>query len=359
MTEPESVKELVAALYRGILRREPDAAGLAAYSEQIITGSMSISAALESFLASEEYKRLRYPITTGEGLVTYRAPGARHEKRYQIIDHNTDKRGNVIKDYMKTANCVSFDFFCPEFEKFCSSIDHPVILHRKLWEFAFITHHLAAKGALRNNAKGVGFGVGREPLPSLFASLGCKVLATDAPIEVVNKGWSETKQHSESRESLFFPTIVSEGQFERNVTFSAVDMNAIDESLGEFDFCWSACCFEHLGTLERGLHFVEASVEKLLKVGGVACHTSELNLSSNTETIEAGETVLYRQEDVRRFVNRLRRRGHICELLPFNLGASFVDHLVDVPGNNGDVHLRLKLGRFVTTSFGIVVTRGT
>ena len=111
--------------------------------------------------------------------------------------------------------------------------------------------------------------------------------------------------------------------------------------------------------MERGLDFVEASVEKTLKMGGVACHTSELNLSSNAETIETGETVLYREDDIRRFVNRLRGRGHICELLPFNLGASFVDHLVDLPGSGGDVHLKLKLGQFVTTSFGIVVTRGS
>lgn len=358
MTDPESIKDFVATLYRRVLRREPDQKGLADFCEWITSGKLSISAVVESFFDSAEYKQREHPIAIGEGSVAYRAHGAKHEKQYKIIDPNNDIGSRFYADYMANTNCVSFDFFCPEFERFCNSIHHPVILHRKLWEFAFIAHHLNAKGVLRKHAKGVGFGVGTEPLPSLFASLGCKVLATDAPLDVIDKGWSETKQHSQSRESLFIKSILPKAEFEENVQFSVVDMNSIDKEICDFDFCWSACCFEHLGSLQKGLDFVEASVEKTLKIGGIACHTSEFNLSSNIDTVETGNTVLYRQADIQNFIGRLRRRGHICELLPFNLGASFVDHLVDLPGSGGDVHLKVEFMRFVTTSFGVVVTRG-
>jgi hypothetical protein len=99
-------------------------------------------------------------------------------------------------------------------------------------------------------------------------------------------------------------------------------------------------------------------VEKTLKIGGVACHTSELNLTSNEETIETGGTVLFRRRDIERLITRLEKRGHRCEPLPFKPGLSFVDYLIDVPPFSGDVHLKLQLGRFVSTSFGLVVIRG-
>jgi hypothetical protein len=95
-----------------------------------------------------------------------------------------------------------------------------------------------------------------------------------------------------------------------------------------------------------------------LKIGGVACHTSELNVSSNEETIEQGATVLFRRQDVENLIDRLERRGHRVKPLPIEPGKSFIDLLVDLPPYSSDLSLRLNLGRFVTTSFGIVVTRG-
>ena len=55
--------------------------------------------------------------------------------------------------------------------------------HRKLWEYVMICQALWERGMLRAGRRGCGFGVGQEPLPALFASLGCEVLAADAPAE--------------------------------------------------------------------------------------------------------------------------------------------------------------------------------
>jgi hypothetical protein len=78
---------------------------------------------------------------------------------------------------------------------------------------------------------------------------------------------------------------------------------------------------------------------------------------SNEWTVETGGTVLFRRQDIDRLIKRLENRGHRCERLPIEIGSSFIDFLIDVPPYH-DIHLKLQLGEFVTTSFGIVVTRG-
>lgn len=42
--------------------------------------------------------------------------------------------------------------------------------HRKLWEYVFICQALWERYAIRPGARGLGFGVGTEPLTSWFAS---------------------------------------------------------------------------------------------------------------------------------------------------------------------------------------------
>jgi hypothetical protein len=109
---------------------------------------------------------------------------------------------------------------------------------------------------------GLAFGVGKEKLPSLFAKRGCKILATDQSFDsAVVGGWSATQQHAANVEALTYPDICPIDVFKNQVEFDEVDMNDIPERLsGQFDFCWSACSFEHLGSLERGLKFVENSM---------------------------------------------------------------------------------------------------
>ena len=135
-------------------------------------------------------------------------------------------------------------------------------------------------------------------------------------------------------------------------------MNNIDPSLGGYDFNWSSCCFEHLRSLEHGLQFVINAVEKTLKVGGIAVHTTKYNASANDATLTEGVTVIYRRRDMEDLVRRLRERGH--EVQPFIIGppSHALDYHVDVPPYSHDIHLKLLLATYVTTSVGIVVRRG-
>ena len=261
--------------------------------------------------------------------------------------------------FMIYSNCNIADFSHPRYMQLCKLINDRPYFHRKQWEYVFILHHLLDANLLRAGIRGVGFGVGKEPLASAFAMLGASVLGTDAPSNIKEKGgWAASKEHSACLDSMRFPWIPSE-IFYQNVSFAECDMNDIDPAIADYDFCWSSCCLEHLGTLRKGLDFIKGSVEKCLKVGGTAIHTTELNLSSETHTVEESEgTVLYRRNDLEAFIVEMRERGHHANSIVVGPSAHALDYHVDIPPYCQDLHLRIRLAGFVTTSVGVVIRRG-
>ena len=142
--------------------------------------------------------------------------------------------------------------------------------------------------------------------------------------------------------------------FEANVEFRVCDMTAIPGTLTGFDFCWSACALEHLGSLDAGLTFVERSLD-CLAPGGVAVHTTELNLSSDRDTLSEGPTVLYRRRDLEDLAGRVRSRG--CEIAPFDFetGERPLDQYVDLPPYLNEPHLRLAIEGYASTSIGLIL----
>jgi hypothetical protein len=142
------------------------------------------------------------------------------------------------------------------------------------------------------------------------------------------------------------------------VSFMPVDMNAIPPSLdGRFDFCWSACALEHLGSLEHGLAFIENSM-RTLGPGGVAVHTTEFNLSSNDDTFESLTCSFYRRRDIEEVVARLERRGYQVSPIDWNVGEGFAERVVDLPPfGRGEPHIRLRADRYDVTSIGIIITK--
>ena len=261
--------------------------------------------------------------------------------------------------FMAHSTCSAADFLHPAYEETCRLIKHPPLLHRKFWEWVFIIHHLKSRGMIRPGRRGLVFGVGSERLPAYFASQGVEVVATDAPTEIMQgSGFLASGEHAASLEQLRVADLVTENEF-RRVTFRTCDMNNIDPELTEFDFNWSSCCFEHLGSLEAGLQFVINAVEKTLKPGGIGVHTTEFNLTSNDETVSSGPTVIYRLRDMQELVDRLTARGHEVQPLSIAPHVHRLDFHVDVPPFTQDPHLKLLLGEYVCTSIGVIVRRGT
>ncbi|MCA3349468.1 MAG: class I SAM-dependent methyltransferase [Roseomonas sp.] len=243
--------------------------------------------------------------------------------------------------------------------EFCTALDiDPTHMHRKIWEFAWIMAVLRKADLLRPDKRGIGFGVGNEPFPAFLAKLGIEVMATDAPSAIIaGQGWDTTGQHASSREQLWRPNIVDRESFEKYVSFTFADMNHIPDSFCGFDFCWSACSFEHLGSIEQGLDFVRNSL-KTLKPGGLAIHTTEFNLTSNQDTFEHPSLSLFRKQDIERLYERLIQEGH--QPWPLNLfpGNGKIDAFVDLPPFSLP-HLKLNVSKYVTTSIGLVVQKSS
>ncbi len=230
----------------------------------------------------------------------------------------------------------------------------PFVMHRKMWEWLFICAVLSERGVLAPGRRGLGFGVGQEPLVAVFANLGVEIVATDLPPDLaIERGWTTSgREYSDSIDALNNVGLCPDDAFQRLVTFRPVDMVAIPAELRGFDFNWSSCAFEHLGSLEAGLKFLVEQM-RCIRPGGFAVHTTEYNVSSNEETVNRGGTVLYRRRDVEAVILHLRREGYQVQC-DFTLGDTPSDRHVDVAPFS-DVHLRTRLGEFATTSLGLVI----
>ena len=231
-------------------------------------------------------------------------------------------------------------------------------LYRKLWEWCFIAQALHERGLLRRGRRGLGFGVGKEPLTALFAGLGCEVVATDMDEEQSRREgwhWTEDNQHAAGLAALNERGLCDPEAFRRRVSFRVVDMNAIPADLRDFDFTWSACSLEHLGSIARGQDFLDNQM-RCLRPGGVAVHTTEFNCSSEAETLDHFPTVLFRRCDIEAIADRLRAAGHAIGL-DFDRGDGLADGFVDVPPYTFNPQLKLEVGAFVTTSIGLIIEK--
>jgi SAM-dependent methyltransferase len=233
--------------------------------------------------------------------------------------------------------------------------------HRKAWEWCAIAQGLSERGMLEAGRKGCGFAVGREPLAPLFASLGADILATDLAPSSEATPWADTGQHAASLEAIYRPEILDRESFHSRVRFRPADMRRLD-LWGEernFDFLWSACSIEHLGSLDAGMTFVAESA-RLLRPGGWAAHTTEFNVSSDSDTVETGDSVLYRERDIRALDRRLRAIGCGLCRCDFFAGDAPEDLDFDLPpyGLAERQHVKLLLSGFVCTSMLLIVRRG-
>lgn len=249
-------------------------------------------------------------------------------------------------------------------------IKSPLAFHRKLWELAYVLQALHEADVLRDGARGLGFGCGQEPLPSYFASRGVDVLVTDLQTERAQSlGWTDSRQHTSAARSAFHPHLVDEATFDRLVKHRFVDMNDITGDLQGFDFCWSVCSFEHLGSIKQGLAFLENSLETV-RPGGVSVHTTEFNCLNDEVTVDNWPTVLFQRRHFEEIADRLRAKGHEVAPLDFDIGDGPMDRFIDIPpyihdwspelvarwGRDSN-HLKLSIDGFASTCFGLIIKR--
>jgi SAM-dependent methyltransferase len=242
------------------------------------------------------------------------------------------------------------------YDRYCAEITQHKVLHRKQWEYVYILAVLDSYGLLKEGKTGIGFGCGKEPLVAVMAKRGCEVTATDIskpPVEDAQWGALSVRD-------VFYEGICSWEDFESRVQFRSVDMRCLPDDLGRFDFLWSSCALEHLGSLRAGMDFIFDST-RCLKPGGIAVHTTEFNVSSDKGTLESEVLSIYRRRDINDLSRRLPSMG--CRLIPcnFDTGELAEDLHVDLPPYSDPgpetTHLKLLQSDYVITSFGLIVQK--
>jgi 2-polyprenyl-3-methyl-5-hydroxy-6-metoxy-1,4-benzoquinol methylase len=252
--------------------------------------------------------------------------------------------------------CTAAQFKEDVYDRYCAEIAQHKVLHRKQWEYVYILSVLENYGLLKEGKTGIGFGCGKEPLVAVMAKRGCDVTATDIPKPPVeDEQWGAL-----SLRDVFYEGICSWEDFESHVRFRSVDMRRLPGDIGRYDFVWSSCALEHLGSLKAGIEFIFDST-RCLKPGGIAVHTTEFNVSSDRQTLETEVLSIYRRRDMDDLGRRLPSIG--CHLVPcnFDMGDLQEDQHVDLPPYSAPgpetTHLKLLQSDYVITSFGLIVEK--
>jgi 2-polyprenyl-3-methyl-5-hydroxy-6-metoxy-1,4-benzoquinol methylase len=313
-----------------------------------------LAEALRAAPVGPAFGRNRSPELTA--LLLERSGGEQFDPRRSLflgLDHPTPTLQSPASQL-----CTESQLREPVYRVWCDALREAPTLHRKQWEYVYILQALAIRGMLEPGRRGLGFGCGREPLAAVMASRGCEIVATDLDATAAaGLGWIETDQHASALEDLNARGICDPELFRKRVSFRAEDMNRISPELRGFDFVWSSCAFEHLGSIRHGLEFV-VNAMRCLRPGGVAVHTTEFNLTSNYHTFETHNLVVFRRYDMEELIRTLEHAGHAVASLNLNPGSGPVDRFVDLPPYRSETHLRLRMDRYVFTSFGLIVERG-
>ena len=233
--------------------------------------------------------------------------------------------------------------------------------NRKTWEWAYIAEAVTQAGLMKPGRAALGFGVGNEPLPALFASRGLDVIATDQGVES-GDDWASTGQLMTGLSGLYRTRLIADEELASHVEVRNVDMNNVPADLGTFDVIWSSCVIEHLGSPERGLDFVLESC-RMLAPGGIAVHTTELELTRRDTTADYDHCAVYRLPDLREFARRLSELNCTSNFnftVPMDtredrwISLAIVEAELTPP----DIaHLKLAIGDSVSTSFGLLIRR--
>jgi hypothetical protein len=253
--------------------------------------------------------------------------------------------------------CSSKHFEEPEFIRLMKALDEGHQMHRKLWEFVSIAKLIEEHHTDPINKTAIGFGVGKEPLVSLFAKWGYNVLATDQPPGGTSVNWETSNQHADSLEDVFKINIINREAFDSKVTFKHIDMTALPENIGKYDTIWSSCVVEHLGGFEKTKEFLLNSY-KMLNPGGISVHTTEIELTEKPIMMDYGHSAVFRTLELLNIKNQLNASGAEIEMSFYTPNADEFDNYVSIPPyDSTKPHLKLLLGESITTSFMIVIKK--
>ncbi len=210
--------------------------------------------------------------------------------------------------------------------------------NRKLWEYVYILRVLEVYGMLRG--RGLGFGVGADPIVPVMLRCGARLVVTDlAPEKARLHGWAPMTFGSSPEMQV-----------------QNVDMNSIPTSLREFDFVWSCGSLEHIGGHAAGLDFIKRAMA-CLKPGGIAVHTTELMYGDTEHHFDSPNLSIYCGKDVQTLAESMKAMGHHMEV-NLQFGTHILDGFVSDDRDPWELKIRERVGSHIITSMGLVVQAG-
>lgn len=252
-----------------------------------------------------------------------------------------------------STDSLNKDFDTKEYKNWSKKLElQHSVHHNKFWEQAMIYEALKHYGLLKKGNVGLGFGVGREQLVSVFANEGATIVATDQAPDEKALAW-DNGQLANGKKSLYYPKLISKNKFENNVAFQHHDMNKFEKSfVNKFDFSWSNCVVGHLGSMKQSEEFLKRH-SKYLKYGGISVVTTELNISSLAKTVTNNSgTIIWRLSDLLRVFTEMLDEDMVAERLRLRLVGDASDRYIyfDIADNIPSTFLKDKRyrGLFMT-----------
>lgn len=149
-------------------------------------------------------------------------------------------------------------------------------IHPRQWEQAAAFLALAEAGMLRDDARGIAFGSGREPLTYAVAARVGHLTATD--LYEAGTAWTVAR----TADPLGFVLGAAPAGFPaERLAVHHMDMREIAYPDAAFDFCYSISSFEHIGDDPDFLRHLQ-EVRRVLKPDGLYALTTEVLLGPET-----------------------------------------------------------------------------
>jgi hypothetical protein len=235
------------------------------------------------------------------------------------------------------------------------------LIDNKYWQYVTLLHNIHTNfGSIEGNGekKALVVGVGQEPTVSFLADAGWRITATDFLDNEKAEAWATTSQLADGKESLFRKQLCKKSTFDSQVDFINLDMNVIPTDFDEkFDLVWSLCALGHIGGYQKGLDFVNRS-RQLLKPGGIAVHTTEMDSSLVLGKFDTPDLSFYKRVDLESLLHTISESGFHVPEHDFGIGCGVLDKELDVsPYRQTSHHLRFWFDHREITPTSIVFTR--
>ena len=168
--------------------------------------------------------------------------------------------------------CDATDWFDPEFERIIrAELEEEPRFHRKQWEFVQIFRTLQALGFLNAKSRGLSMGGGEERLLYAVARHVGHLTVTD--LYESSSAWDGARTDNPDRSlKAAAPFAIDPSR----LTARRMDMRALEFEDASFDFCYSSCAIEHIGTYDDFLEHLQ-QVRRVLKDDGVYVLTTEFH----------------------------------------------------------------------------------